>query len=119
MSNPNPLNPRNLLEMADELESKRGPVLVERWRRSAAAGEPEPAWRMRRQVREAFRDEWRRRVEPAPARRGRQSSGVSSMKAVIAAFRQLDRELEAVMLAADPAAMPKLAADAIRRRVKR
>jgi hypothetical protein len=118
MSNPNPLNPRNLLELADELERKRGPVLVERWRVTAAAGTPEPAWRMRRQIREAFRDEWRRRLEPTTGA-GRQGAGRAQMKAVVSAFRQLDRDLEAALLAADPAAMPKLAADAIRRRVKR
>lgn len=117
MSNPNPLNPATLLELADQLEQRRGPMLVEKWRTEAAAGRPVLAWRMRRQMREAFRDEWRRRMDDRST--GRQGRPRGQMKAIIAAYRQLDQELEAQLLAADPAAMPKLAADTIRRRVRR
>jgi len=59
MSNPNPLNARVLLELADIVQLKRGPHLVETWRTEAASGRPVAAWQMRRQLREAFRDEWR------------------------------------------------------------
>lgn len=111
MTRENPLTPQNLLELADVVELKRGPALVEKWRR-----EPEPAWRMRRQLREAFRDEWRRRMDDRDSRRGRSTQAA---KTVVAAYRQIDRELEAALLAADPGAMPKIAADTIRRRVSR
>lgn len=120
MSNPNPLNRHSLGELADQVEHQRGPVLVERWRQAAAAGNPVPAWRMRRQLREAFRDEWRRRMDSTSAGsgKGRRQAGLAP-KAVVTAFRQLDQELDAQLLAADPAAMPKLAGDAIRRRAGR
>jgi len=120
MSNPNPLNATTLRELADVLEGKRVPVLVERWRREAAAGQPVQTWRMRRQVRDAFRDEWRRRMDRKPAGRGRKSQDQAlSTKAVVAAYRQLDRELDAALLAADPGAMPAITGKTIRRRVSR
>lgn len=115
--NPNPLNARTLLELADVVQDKRGPRLVEEWRREAKAGRPLPAWRMRRQLREAFRDEWRRVMDSERA--GRSSRPRGQMKAIVHAFRQLDQELEAALLAADPAAMPRLAGDTIRARVRR
>lgn len=111
MSRENPLTARNLLELADVIESQRGPVLVERWRR-----DPLPAWKMRRQLREAFRDEWRRRMDDRESRRGRPTAAA---RTIVAAYRQVDQELEAALLAVDPAAMPKIAADTIRRRVRR
>lgn len=111
MSRENPLTAVNLLELADAIELRRGPMLVERWRR-----EPVPAWRMRRQIREAFRDEWRARMDDRDSQRGRPRA---QMKVIVAAFRQLDQELEAALLAASPDAMPKIVADTIRRRVKR
>lgn len=111
MSHENPLTAFNLLELADAIEHRRGPQLLERWRR-----DPLPAWRMRRQLREAFRDEWRARMDDRDSRRGRPRG---QMKLIVSAFRQLDQELEAALLAASPDAMPKIAGDAIRRRVKR
>jgi hypothetical protein len=121
MSNPNPLNRDTLRELADVLERRRVPMLVERWRRQQHdTGQPVLAWRMRRQVREAFRDEWRRRMDRKPAKRaGKGQDQALTTKAVVAAYRQLDRELEAALLAASPDAMPKIASDVIRRHVGR
>lgn len=111
MSHENPLTAMNLEDLAVAIETRRGPILVERWRR-----EPVPAWQMRRQLREAFRDEWRSRMDDRDSRRGRPTN---QTRVIVAAFRQLDQELEAALLAADPGAMPAIVARTIRARVKR
>ena len=115
MSNPNPLNATMLRELADELERRRAPRLVGRWREREAAGMAVPAWKKRRELREAFRDEWRRAVGA-----GRPDDRLQrgQLRAVTAAFRQLDQQLEAALLAADPAAFPTLAGETIRSRVR-
>lgn len=100
------LDARMLSELADRLERRRVPMLVEKWRADPAG--PPAAWQMRRQVRDAMRDEWRRLL--GDVKRG-------ELRAVTEAFRQLQRDLDAALLAADPAAFPALAGSAIRRRV--
>lgn len=105
------LDDKMLAELATRLEDRRVPMLVERWRREADAGRPVPAWKMRRQVQEACRDEWRRLLGDSVKR--------GELRAVTAAFRQIQAGLDAALLAADPAAFPRLAGQEVRRRIAR
>lgn len=107
MSNPNPINARLLEELADRLEQRRVPRLVDKWRE-----QPPAAWQMRRQVRDAMRDEWRRMIQ-------REDLSRAQLKVVVAAFNQLQHSLDAALLAADPNAFPALAGRAIRSHVRR
>lgn len=103
------LDSKMLEDLADTMERRRVPMLVEKWRADPAG--PPAAWQMRRQVRDAMRDEWRRLLGNSVKR--------GELRAVTAAFRQIQAGLDAALLAADPAAFPRLAGQEVRRRIAR
>lgn len=100
-----------ILDLADDLEHRRIPRLVEKWRRETAGGAVLPAWRMRREAGDALRDAWRHELEHG----GRGKPNRQETKVLVAALRQIGRELDAALLAADVNAFPQLAGAAIRR----
>lgn len=108
---------KDLEQLADEMELRRVPMLLAHWREQAAvAGRPPAAWRMRRDVTDATRDAWRHlHLELEPRRGGRRSAQqLAAVKVSATMLREVNRRLEAALLAASPDAMPKLAGDAIR-----